>query len=89
MKITRENVAEYAQEKGLEPVQIDGVPEGFSFLGPHIKIGNVTHVSNFIGFIPLADWDDPSATIKSKLVHEFTELYYKEMNKRIWTKTKK
>lgn len=57
MKITRANVAEYAKDKGLEPIQIDGIPEGFSFIAPDLQIANVLHSGQFFAFIPNYEWD--------------------------------
>ncbi len=61
MKVTRANVEDYAKNKGLEPVQIDGIPEGFSFREPNINIGGVEHEGRIIKFKPLADWNDQDA----------------------------
>lgn len=55
MKITRANVADYAEKHGLEPVQIDGIPEGFSFKEPDITIGDIEHKGRIIRFKPMAD----------------------------------
>ncbi len=61
MKITRANVEEYANKHGLEPIQIDEIPEGFSFKEPDVKIGKATHKGRIIKFKPLADWQDENA----------------------------
>jgi len=53
MKITRASVEEYARLKGLEPVQVDGVPEGFSWKYPNIEIGGMLHEGEIINFKPL------------------------------------
>ena len=58
MKITRENVEHHAKLRGLEPIQIDGVPEGFSFQEPDLEIGDQTHKGRIVKFKPLADWQD-------------------------------
>ncbi len=55
MKWTRVSVAAYAAVKGLEPVQIDGVPEGFSFIEPDITIGDAIHKGRTVIFKPLTD----------------------------------
>lgn len=57
MKITRANVEQYAKEKGLEPIQIDGISEGFSFIEPDITISNQLHKGRIIKFKPLGEWD--------------------------------
>lgn len=61
MKITRANVEQYAEKKGLTPYQIDGIPEGFSFIEPGIRIGGISHLGRIIKFKPLADWQDKDA----------------------------
>lgn len=61
MKITRANVEKYAKERGFEPIQIDGVPEGFSWKSPSVNIGGVEHKGKVVIFSPLKDWDDPKA----------------------------
>lgn len=57
MKITRANVEKYAKEKGLEPIQIDGIPEGFSWKAPDVTINGIEHKGKIIKFKPLGDWD--------------------------------
>lgn len=61
MKWTRASVEKYALENGLEPIQIDGIPEGFSWKEPDITIGGVFHEGKIIKFKPLADWQDENA----------------------------
>lgn len=56
MKITRATVEQYAKERGLEPVQIDGVPEGFSWKEPDITLANKTHRGKILKFKPLGEW---------------------------------
>lgn len=55
MKITRAYAEEYAKEKGYEAIQIDGIPEGFSYTLPDITIGGIEHKGGFIAFVPLGD----------------------------------
>jgi len=55
MKVTRAYAEESAKEKGYEPIQVDGIPEGFSFKKPDIDIGGKVHVGELIAFIPLAE----------------------------------
>lgn len=57
MLITRANVEQYAKEKGLEPIQIDRIPEGFSWQEPDIKIGDKEIKGRIIKFKPLGEWD--------------------------------
>lgn len=61
MKVTRDSVERFAFDKGLAPFQIDGVPEGFSFLEPDVTIGDIEHKGRIIKFKPLADWADNDA----------------------------
>lgn len=55
MKWTRANVAEYAKEKGLEPVQVDGIPDGFVWKHPDLAFNGVPVVPDNILFVPLTD----------------------------------
>lgn len=55
MKWTRTNVAEFAANNGLQPIQVDGVPEGFSFKEPDIEIGGIEHTGRTVIFTPLTD----------------------------------
>lgn len=55
MKWTRASVAEYISDKGYEPIQIDGIPEGFVFVTPDITIGGVTHSGELCAFIPKSE----------------------------------
>lgn len=57
MKITRANVEKYVKEKGLEPIQIDGIPEGFSWKEPDININRKQIKGRIIKFKPLGEWD--------------------------------
>lgn len=61
MKITRANVEDYALSKGLEPTQIDGFPEGFTWKESGIKIGETITKGRIIKFEPLAEWEDKNA----------------------------
>lgn len=61
MKITRANVEQYAQERGFEPIQIDGIPDGFAWKTPDVTINDQTHLGKIIKFKPLADWADKAA----------------------------
>jgi hypothetical protein len=55
-KCTRVSVAEYAAQKGLIPYQIQGIPEGFSFVEEGVTIGKEFHQGNYVIFIPLSKW---------------------------------
>lgn len=51
MKATRANVEQYAQTHGLIPVQVDSIPEGFSFQEPDITIGDKLHKGGYVAFV--------------------------------------
>ncbi len=57
-KVTRANVEEYAEKKGLQPIQIDGIPDGFAWIEPNININGIEHKGRIIKFKPLANWQD-------------------------------
>lgn len=57
MKATRVNVEEWAKTKGLEPVQIDGIPEGFSWIEPDITINGVEHKGRILKIKPLSEFE--------------------------------
>lgn len=63
MTITRANVEIYANKLGLDPVQIDEWPEGFSWRTPDITLGNRTYKGKIIKFKPLAEWADENSII--------------------------
>lgn len=56
MKVTRSNVQKYAIEKGFHPIQVDGIPEGFSYESDGIHIGVNYFQGQKFAFIPLKDW---------------------------------
>lgn len=58
MKITRASMHIYAKEHGLESVQVDGIPEGFSFRCPDINIGGKEHIGGYRAFKPLGEWGE-------------------------------
>ncbi len=57
MYITKANVERYAISKGLEPLQINGIPEGFSWREPDITINKEFHKGRTVKFQPLQDWE--------------------------------
>jgi len=61
MKVTRASVESYIENKGFEPIQIDGIPDGFSFKEPNITIGVVEHKGRIIKFNPMKEWEDKDA----------------------------
>ena len=73
MRITHADVAKWAKERGLESVQIDGIPEGFSFIKPHITIGGVEHKGEYVAYIPLSDWKAVYAQTKAELVEKYNK----------------
>ncbi len=74
MKITRANIQEYVVSHGLEEVQIDGIPEGFSFKEPDITISDKPIKGNYLAFIPLSDGERGSR-VTAATVGELLELY--------------
>lgn len=61
MKITRANVEKHALAHGLQPVQIDGIPDGFAWKACGITIGDRVVPDKIIKFKPLADWAEYGA----------------------------
>ena len=57
MKITRANVKDYADRKGLEPLVDDGI-DGFAWVEPDIEINCKKYKGRKIKFKPLANWED-------------------------------
>ncbi len=57
MKATRHNVEEWAKQKGLDPVQIDGIPEGFAWREPDITIGGVEHKGRILKIKSLSEFE--------------------------------
>lgn len=54
MKVTRAWVAEKVAGKGYEPLQIDGIPEGFAFHATQDRlIGGVRDLGHLVAYIPL------------------------------------
>lgn len=83
MKITRANVQQYAEEKGYEPIQVNGIPEGFSFKIPGLTIDGKEIGGGYIAFIPNGDWNDPFATvITGENVEKLLNYYNKRNGKR-------
>lgn len=77
MKITHANVAEYAEKNGLEPIQIDGIPEGFSFKEPDVTIGEKEHIGQYVSFAPMKDWDFNQSMIRAETIEELVTVYKK------------
>lgn len=78
MKMTKANVAEYADKHSLEAVQIDGIPEGFSWKVADIQIGEDTHIGEYIAFAPLNSWDDERGNrLRAPTKQELLDFYKK------------
>lgn len=52
MKATRVNVERIATQRGLEPIQIDGIPEGFSFKAPDLEVGGKLYAGQYVVYVP-------------------------------------
>ena len=77
MKTTRVNVEEFATSKGFEPIEVDGIPDGFAWKMPDITIGGKEHIGAYVAFIPLSEWDSSSGKVVSDTVETLLELYNK------------
>lgn len=80
MNVTVASITEYATKHGLEPVQIDGIPEGLSFIEPDITIGQNTIHGEYIAFIPFSSWEDKPFVTAEKEKH-LLELYKEQTKK--------
>lgn len=79
-KVTRVNVEAYAKQKGLEPIQIDGIIEGFTFLEDAITIGGITYAGKYIAFVPNFPWED--GMVKADSVGELLQEYGNKLKTR-------
>lgn len=68
---TRIRVEEYAHFNGLDNIQIDGIPEQFSFKEPDVTISDKFIKGQYVAFIPLSNW----VTVKADTIHELKEKY--------------
>lgn len=50
---TKASVAEMTKMLGHNPIQVDGIPEGFSFKQEDLTIGEVTYPGKYVVFLPL------------------------------------
>ncbi len=80
MKVTVASIRKYVEQHGLEPVQIDGIPEGLSFIEPDITIGQNTIHGEYIAFIPFSSWEDKPFVTSEKEKH-LLELYNEQAKK--------
>lgn len=67
-KMTRANVEEYALIRGYEPLQIDGIPDGFAWIEPDITVGKQFVPGKVVIFKPLGRWEDEGTIIKTKRI---------------------
>lgn len=63
-KVTKASVEEWVKERrDLIPMQIDGIPEGFSFwMDKSVQIGKVFHKGYLVSCTPGYNWDRLGAT---------------------------
>lgn len=80
MKVTAALAERFGREKGLDPIQVDGVPEGFSFREPDLTIGSLTHKGGYVALIPLASFlsGEEVPMVKSETLGTLVELYKEE-----------
>lgn len=81
MKATRESVE--LLTIGYEPIQVDGIPEGFSFKKPDITIGGKEHKGFYIAYLPLSN----NETVVAMNIHDLLKHYNK--TKLVWNKINK
>ena len=55
MRWTLQTVVKHAQDKGLDLIQVDGIPEGFSYKEPDVTIGDKTHKGRYVLYGPLGE----------------------------------
>lgn len=72
MKATKKRVELFTED--FEEIQIDGIPEGFSFKVPSYKIGEKEYGGYFIAYIPFSEMK----RVKANTEEELLELYKKE-----------
>lgn len=53
MRSTFASVQKQAVKLGWTPVQLDGIPDGFSYKTPDLTIGDVMHQGRYAAFVPL------------------------------------
>ncbi len=69
MKVTRATVEEYATQRGMEPFQIDGVPDGFSWMRrADTSIGDRKIPGYLMVFIGNREWTNERAFAKTELI---------------------
>lgn len=75
MKNTKANVIEYATKQGLLSVQLDGIPEGFSFIRESKNIGGKDTGEEYVVFVPHTKAIVTMDTLKP--IEELLKLYDK------------
>lgn len=74
MRITRVSVEKYVDDKDWQPIQIDGIPEGFSFLKLNERtIGGIYDHGQLIVFTPNANFEDNNAVSMVPIVYAQNE----------------
>ncbi len=68
MRYTRANIEHFT--RGANPVQIDGIPEGFSFKFPDLIIGKVLREGKYRAFVPLTD-----VVLSADTIEQLQDLY--------------
>lgn len=75
MKVTQDTVEESAKQRGLEPVQVHGIPEGFSFKEPDLTIDSNTYEGHYVAFVPLREWDDERHLVRALSIPALQTLF--------------
>lgn len=67
MNATRASIEKFTRD--LLPIQVDGIPEGFSFAKEGKTIGGVTYADSYVAFVPLQEIEPITAqTIEELLI---------------------
>ena len=73
MKVTKANIEQYVKNRGLEPIQIDGIPEGFSFKEPDIVIGLKKRKGQYIALVPLKEFEEIKCSFEGQLLDLYNQ----------------
>lgn len=73
-KVTRASVEEFVRDRPYMPIQVDGIPEGFSFEREKIIIGGTEYPGSLIAFVPFSNWDSDEM-VYGKTKEELLENY--------------
>ncbi len=79
MKTTRVSIEEMIVPLGLTPVQVDGIPEGFSYQTPVLTIGKRECGGDYVAYIPLSN---PLRSVMSPSIETLQTLYKAETKKK-------